>query len=280
MNVTADAAIEVARVQRDFERCEKILRQVARYELRCSQMPRITTTTILLGFRRHFSTGIFRQRNPVPLHRPDSTPSASQKVGCGMFSNQVTCRVGTSTSIKVFENGKIHITGTRSLSEACEKTWELFTRVLPAKECEKLVLDHFAHQMINLKFRLHTALVLEEFVERVRRQGVYTVFYDPSRYPGVRIKMLCGTLLIFATGSVLVTGAKTPDDLVAMVRFLSRCLQEDRDGHDDDDDDAHNENRDDIKAKEEGYDAWSRNVRGFRVRLASSPPRRSPETIR
>lgn len=267
MKVTADAAIEVARTQRDFERCEKLLRDVARCELRCSQMPRITTTTILLGFRKQFSTRIFRQ-DPTATKRPNSNVAA-RKVGGGMFSNQVTCRVGTSTSIKVFENGKIHITGTRSLSEACEKTWELFTRVLSTQECEELVLDHFTHQMINLKFRLHAALVLEEFVERVRGQGVFTVFYDPSRYPGVRIKMLCGTLLVFATGSVLVTGAKTPDDLVSMVRFLARCLQERR-PHD------YQHQYDD----EDSVDTtWSRNARGLRVRLASSPSRRRPSPV-
>jgi len=80
--------------------------------------------------------------------------------------------------------------------------------------------------MINVKFKVQQAIVLSDFIEKATRY-LPTVFYDPTRYPGVRVKMLgkgTGTVLVFATGSILLTGANTPKSLEDMMRFVADCL--------------------------------------------------------
>jgi len=198
IQLNADAAIKLKLNQRAFETAYAGIQAAS---LQYVQQPKITTTTLLLTFATQF----------------DLSELQSSVGNSGRFSNQRTLKVGNA-SVKVFENGKVHVTGTRSVAEACLRVQHTLHK--------KLVLTDFDFQMINVKFKVQQAIVLSDFIEKATRY-LPTVFYDPTRYPGVRVKMLgkgTGTVLVFATGSILLTGANTPKSLEDMMRFVANCL--------------------------------------------------------
>lgn len=205
MRLTSDAGLRIKHSQKEFK---SVYSDIKNTSLTYSENPRITTATILLSFRDRF---------PI-----DKFTDMGVKKKSVRFSNQTTVKVGNS-SLKIFENGKIHVTGVKSISDACIRAQSLLTSVgiLDA------VLVDVQFQMINIKFRLDKTIILTDFIQQARRHTP-TVFYDPSRYPGVRVKMIgCGngTALVFATGSVLLTGANSPTAIRDMMVLLSKCIE-------------------------------------------------------
>lgn len=224
MKLTSEVALKIRQHQQEFDRA---LRSIQTSPLTFSRSPLITTTTILLSFDTRF----------------DIRGCKQQQCKSSKFSNQTTIKAGNA-SLKVFENGKVHVTGIRSLAEACKRVESLFP--------QDLVLQDFKFQMINLKFRVNRCIPLAEFIECAGKH-VSTVFYDPSRYPGVRVKMppdTGGTLLVFATGSVLLAGAKTPAGVSEMVGFAAMCLGAGQEGG--------------SKTSSTGT-SWADNISGFHI---------------
>lgn len=199
MLLSADVALKIKQNQQEY--CENFnkIRDIA---LPYVTTPTITTSTILLCCRNRFDLKALQGK-------------VNTKKKSGRFSNQLTVQVGNA-SVKIFENGKLHVTGTRSLPEACSKAVTIFD--------QELVLTDFKFQMLNVKFRLDMRIILSDFIRSAKRR-LNTVFYDPSRYPGVRVKIPNhGTALIFATGSVLLTGAASPTSIFHMISFVESCL--------------------------------------------------------
>jgi TATA-box binding protein (TBP) (component of TFIID and TFIIIB) len=149
----------------------------------------------------------------------------------GKFKNQVTFKFDplrsgeTVKSCKVFANGKFHMTGVRGASEALG-TLALILRAIRALHASGHGADAPARlpsakvQMLNTDFRLNAPLDLEALRETVaNKYGTYCR-YEPDQYPGCNIKVYESTILAFGSGCVIITGAKTLEDVSRAYAFI------------------------------------------------------------
>lgn len=149
------------------------------------------------------------------------------------FYNQLTMYHGTK-AVKVFENGSIHVTGCSSpmqfmdvASATCKMLQD--TAGLCADDGGSVQLVDFNIQMINLNFAAPTTLFLKELCLACAAAG-YLAIYDADTYPGLNVKVPVSegrhiTTLLFKSGKVIITGAKTPEELDEAHRRIVELLK-------------------------------------------------------
>lgn len=155
-----------------------------------------------------------------PLTASDPKPGKRKRESSGsVFFNQVTLRHGTK-SIKLFNNGSMHITGCTSPTEFIEVSSAVcalmeYTAGIEGEDGPVSVQD-FDIQMINMNFGAGRTLYLQALRDTCVSQGL-SASYDPDTYPGLNVKLPIGerrvTVLLFKSGRVIVTGAKTAAEL-------------------------------------------------------------------
>lgn len=142
------------------------------------------------------------------------------------FYNSTTIRFKTmekkKRAIKVFNNGSLHVTGYNNLTEAI-KSGEKVLKLLD----DSAVVNTFKIQMMNTCVKSIVGLDLNELT-KVFEMTQHITSYDVERHPGLKVKVKCGnryvTLLIFRTGSVLITGVQQPGELLVAFRELVDIL--------------------------------------------------------
>lgn len=141
-----------------------------------------------------------------------------------VFYNQVTIRHGTK-SVKVFNNGSMHVTGCTTPGQflgvaaaVCALMGDTAGLVPENGDAEVRVVD-FEVQMINLNFGAGRQLYLQGLCDACASLG-YTASYDADVYPGLNLKLpVAGqpgqrvTVLVFRSGKIIITGAKTAAQL-------------------------------------------------------------------
>lgn len=148
------------------------------------------------------------------------------------FYNQVSLFYKDDVSkknIKVFKNGKLHITGEKDVREnvlIASDVCRILERIFDREPSSVQIVD-FNIQMINTNFRMSHGFILKAFKETVARlPDVPRATYDPETYPGLNIKLKLAneaqvTVLVFNTGNVIVTGLRNFEGLAeAYVRFV------------------------------------------------------------
>lgn len=148
------------------------------------------------------------------------------------FGNQMTLRHGTK-SIKVFDNGSIHVTGCTSHAQFAEVADALCTfmtdvvGVVTDDGTGIVRVTAFDTQMINLNFGLDRRLHLQGLRDEYAARG-YQASYDSDIYPGLNVKLPVGdrrvTALLFKSGRVIITGAKTAEQLDTAHVMLTAVL--------------------------------------------------------
>lgn len=149
------------------------------------------------------------------------------------FFNQVTMYHGTK-SIKIFKNGSMHVTGCASpmqfldvASAACKMLQD--TAGVCADDGGTVKVVDFSIQMINLNFAAPSALFLQELSQACAVLG-YHATYDADTYPGLNVKVPVGegrriTALLFKSGKIIITGAKTPTELDEAHRMITELVE-------------------------------------------------------
>ena len=138
-------------------------------------------------------------------------------VDSNAFYNQLTIKAGT-TSIKIFRNGAIHVTGAKSVVhfvDVIDRVCTVLGNIMDTNPS----LEEASISMINVIFCAARMLPLTVLRQALEDAG-HPASYDPDAYPGVNAKVLEITVLIFTTGSVIISGAKTPEhvsDVYAIV---------------------------------------------------------------
>lgn len=148
------------------------------------------------------------------------------------FHNQVTLRHGTK-SVKVFENGSMHVTGCTSylqFLEVAAAVCAFLGDVVGAVTTDgtgSVRLLSMDTQMINLNFGLDRRLHLRGLRDEYAALG-YQASYDSDIYPGLNVKLPVGdrrvTALLFKSGKVIITGAKTASELETAHVMLTGVL--------------------------------------------------------
>jgi len=142
------------------------------------------------------------------------------------FFNQLpfTCAFSESTrsvSIKLFANGKVHMTGLRTTEEVYSIS-EAFADVL-ADVCVRSARVQ-AHRilMINSNFKLGTPIQLRRVCDTLNSHVCWEASYNPDIYPAVNARntALNTSVFLFGTGSIVIAAAKTYQILQETVRQL------------------------------------------------------------
>lgn len=161
-----------------------------------------------------------------PADPPDAAaaaPDRKRKRPKKKFHNQLPLVARTGKAVKLFHNGSIHVTGCACPAEFLDIVVTLCAFLPGVASVPPLRLESFEVQMINANFLLCTAggahLVLRP--QRLRRElsrlRDLPADFETERHPGVKLVITDGpggakvaTVMVFQTGSVQISGAKSP----------------------------------------------------------------------
>ena len=153
------------------------------------------------------------------------------------FYNQTTITINQNTkkSIKVFKNGKLQMTGIRSMNDF-KSTIEVIKGILKNSSgaVEKEHEEKFKEispvvAMINSNFNLNKELDLRKIKSSiVLDKEITDVSYNPDVYPGVNAKYNGTSILIFGTGNVVITGAKSIKAISEAYVFITSIVCENK----------------------------------------------------
>jgi TATA-box binding protein (TBP) (component of TFIID and TFIIIB) len=143
---------------------------------------------------------------------PMEKPLKKGKSGTADFYNQMEVKAGT-VSIKLFSNGSIHLTGGKSpihFMDIMDRVCMALGMVMD----ETPALESASIEMINANFSAARILPLSVLRKALEDAG-HAASYDPESYAGINAKIAVHaqvvTVVIFTTGSIIITGAKSPE---------------------------------------------------------------------
>jgi transcription initiation factor TFIID TATA-box-binding protein len=144
------------------------------------------------------------------------------------FSALVYRRKGGCTCL-LFANGKVVLSGAKN-EERAKKAGRQFARLLQKLIEPKVQFRDF--QVRNLVYRSRFPHVRPrlnmELLDSTKTNFPLLYFrYDPELFPGLHIfdknKKVC--ILVFSTGSVMITGVKAPESLPQYEKILTQIAQ-------------------------------------------------------
>ncbi len=148
-------------------------------------------------------------------------PDIKKFNNCFIF--KLTHNESTNISVKVFVNGKIQITGCKTIETAHTVPVSVHDTLLNYKHyIENLETYHLSDikiGMINSNFRLNFKLNLVELQDFITSNtSDYSLFqyssYQPDKYCGINLKCHKNiSIFIFGSGAINITGAKNSIDL-------------------------------------------------------------------
>jgi len=152
------------------------------------------------------------------------------------FYNQVTIytRDHMSTkSVKLFPNGSVQVAGCSHLVDCNLVTAQIAHVVKVVMRLAELpVLEAPTIQMINTNFSLNCSVDLYKVIDKFSKLPGFNVTFDPEKYSAVKIKFCPAgskkevTGSIFSTGKVIVTGARTLDEIVDAYYIINSTITE------------------------------------------------------
>jgi TATA-box binding protein (TBP) (component of TFIID and TFIIIB) len=144
------------------------------------------------------------------------------------FYNSVTFNIN-NLAIKIFSNGNIHITGYSDIDNSINLVQELLKEL----EIEASIVD-FDIQLINTHYKVNYNINLNILKEEINKiQNNVFASYDLERHMSVKIKLKIGnrntSIMVFYTGSILISGIKDPIELLTSFNFINDFLNKHRD---------------------------------------------------
>jgi TATA-box binding protein (TBP) (component of TFIID and TFIIIB) len=183
--------------------------------------------------------------------RYTKTTKKCLKYGYRSFYNSVTLVFGTK-AVKVFSNGKLHITGCKTVSHAHECV-RAFLKMMLGHIVDDNIIESidFSTKILNINCcikprKLGTAISLEKLQQKLESLApaaptatttsasearIASTRYNPDIYQALVAKMRCDdkatklvSALIFYTGTVILTGARHATDLERSFRLVCRQM--------------------------------------------------------
>lgn len=157
-------------------------------------------------------------------------PASKKTKKSRAFFNQLTVKITNSnTSIKLFSNGAIHITGVRNMIHFADIMDRVCTALALLLDTDQPVLQEASISMINAIFSAARRLPLRTLRQLLEDAG-YAASYDPDAYPGINAKITVDedsktvTVMIFTTGNVIISGAKTPEHVSRVYHIVCSVM--------------------------------------------------------
>lgn len=188
-------------------------------------------------------------RSLIPLKRNYKVKDPTQK----NFQNQVSVMIRIKNQrcihVKLFSNGTMQITGCKSVHNFTEVMLMLCRKLLTVKfayntETKKTIKKTFVtnpnaikmDKITNLTIRMinssfHVGFMIDRviFYKLLLEKG-YTCTYDQCSHAGINLKWKIGedviSILIFESGSVIITGAKNKNHIWETYEFIVKLLYE------------------------------------------------------
>lgn len=187
-------------------------------------MPRVSTMTVMGG-----RDGIM---TPLATFKEKfAEGTGGWNMGTNHFNNSLTLSKQVSKSkkrsVKLFPNGKIHVTGSSTPMEGLDIIQEIqkiVDEVFP--ETTNSPVSPMEIQMINATFSLPHGIDQLALLEMYKQYPtkVKNISYSPETYSAVKAKMFDMTISVFKTGSIVMSGAKNFKDVALAYKFLLKIL--------------------------------------------------------
>jgi len=206
-------------------------------------LPKRTTMTVLMGgtvgigdhrlndFKEWYIHTHTTKHMEKPEGQIDSFLLTSHRKfhNCVILKRHLNHRV---IAVKVFSNGKLHLTGTTTMQQALGYGLEVMD-ILKEFTGKEFCLKTFNPLLINyrLKFNVPEGMVLclKSMFNFWQKDSDVTVFFNVEHHPGLRIKLAynshISTVLIFESGSVLLNAVVSADELEFVHRYIVESIR-------------------------------------------------------
>jgi hypothetical protein len=213
----------------------------------------ISTITICFNFNQTFSLGILKEKlnNDVVIKfNPGSKKSKNpKKKGTDFFYNSFDIRLKifhkgiiVNISVFIFPNSKVKIAGIKSIEMIdiiIDQLIEIISEYLPFEN--ELKAENIKIQMICSDFKVKPIkennsgwCIKQDLLKKilVNNYNTSATFSPLSRYPGINVKKKSliennkpVSLLIFRSGSIIITGAKDIIDINDSYNFIVNVIR-------------------------------------------------------
>jgi TATA-box binding protein (TBP) (component of TFIID and TFIIIB) len=217
----------------------------------------ISTMTICFNFNQNINLDLLKQKIPRGIdinYNPGSKKSKIQKKkGTDSFYNSFDIKITfvdntkspsvfSNVSIFIFPNGKAKAAGIKTINTINIMLDEMIDLIssIPGTIKTDLVAENIKIQMICSDFKIKPivenpdgwCLKQEELKNiLVREHSLSATFSLLSRYPGINLKYPSEveenkniSLLIFRSGSIIITGAKNSVDISNAYLFITKVI--------------------------------------------------------
>lgn len=196
----------------------------------------ISTMTILVTFQDSINLIDLKKENTPEYflkYNSEHMIPKGKKTG-NEFMNQYTIKYKDENgrkNIKIFPNGKIHITGVKSFNEI-----KYISDSVILFSGKKNKVTNIEICLLNTNFHVGIGLNLHNLGEIIKNQEERDVnvdiplsFYDPNKYPGLKLKYNGTSILIFSSGSIMIAGGKTISSIELCVNFIKKLIDKNYD---------------------------------------------------
>lgn len=155
--------------------------------------------------------------------KPSKQRSQTSSVKNDFFFNQITLEYQTTSkkSIKIFKNGKVHVTGLSSLYE-CYHVASLVCEWLKMIFFKNFCVVKHSHKidLINCTLDINTTLSFKAFI-RVLAKFNLQYIYHPDIYCAIKVNFAHTKFMIFKSGSVILS---SKDSILRVKHALSQFI--------------------------------------------------------
>jgi len=217
----------------------------------------ISTMTICFNFSQSINLQLLKQRLPesltvnyVPGCKKSKVP---KKKGTDSFYNSFDIKIGikdhkkdiySNVSIFIFPNGKAKAAGVKTITTINTLLEEMVELVKYVPECvenpDTLSIENIKIQMICSDFKIKPVkedpdgwCINQKTLKNIltNNYNLSATFSALSRYPGINLKIESViekdkqiSLLIFRSGSIIITGGKNARDLVNCYNIITNII--------------------------------------------------------
>ena len=195
---------------------------ISEFRVYCTETPKIFTTSLCFYTDIAIKNKIL---NIDDLRRLVSSSTSSTNntymSKYKYFKNCVLFKFN-KTSIKVFTNGTVHVTGAKTICSAYHIIKQVMNDVF--KHDDHILRYSIFMMNISLKIKvdhLDLDMLYERFV------SMESAYYDKNKHAALKIKFpqTKMSILLFSSGSVLIMGNKNTNDIKKMLDWLKENLE-------------------------------------------------------
>jgi TATA-box binding protein (TBP) (component of TFIID and TFIIIB) len=214
----------------------------------------ISTMTVCFTFNQHINLQLLKDTlcDKIPVsYKPGSRKSKEKKKkGTDSFYNSFDIKltfvdrtvepmVFSNVSIFIFPNGKVKAAGIRTINTINIMIEELIETIQMVEVIPGLAAENIKIQMICSDFKIKPIkedpdgwCLKQELLKNILVDlGYSATFSALSRYPGINLKYPSSmekgkqiSLLIFRSGSIIITGGKYIQDIAESYKFITNIV--------------------------------------------------------